>query len=287
MFTMYKNQEKTAKKLLTATSIFVLMTSTAAFAGPERTSNQNDVPHYNKQQVEQGLDQAKKTASEVAKDISGTTKEVYEDIRSALNGKKSDVETSVTIEHRTTAAGMIGQPVYNAKAQRVAMVKDIIVNRDGEATMVVLADGGWIGLGKLAAFDYKIMTQTNAQGDIIAPLTEDMMDNAAAFSYDRDASDGKVRVIPKNGYSVAALLDSHIVDPAYQTMADVDNISFQNAKADHLIISFGKTLGLGGMQVAMGFDDPTLVVHDGKPVFQLNADKAKQFSAYKDSALSH
>ena len=194
----------------------------------------------------------------------------------------------ITIDRRTTAAGMIGQPVYNASNERVAMVKDIILNHHGDAVMVILADGEWTGLGKLTAFDYSVITQTNAQGDLIAPISEETIDHAASFSYDRNNNDSKsVKVIPENGYSVSELLDSQLLDTANNRIADIDNISFKNGHAENLVVSFGQTLGLGGSQAVIGYNDPSLIMHNGKPYFQLNEEKAKQFEIYKDATLSH
>ncbi|MCB1563096.1 MAG: PRC-barrel domain-containing protein [Alphaproteobacteria bacterium] len=282
-----KHSRDISKFLLTGVSAVTLLASGLALAESARTSNQNDVPRYTEQEAKEGLQNAKDAVSDAAQDVSQAAKETYEDIRGALSGDKKAHIAPVTIDRRMTAAGIIGQPVLNEKGERVAKVKDIILDDQGKASMIVLADGDWTGLGKLAAFDYNVITRTGADGNVIAPLTEKTMDQAAPFSYDpKSASDPSVKIIPQNGYSAATLLDTQLTDPKGRTLAEVDNISFHNGQAEHLIVEFDQMLGLGGKKVTLGFHDPELQMSGDKPRFQLSAAQAKQFEAYKNAATN-
>jgi hypothetical protein len=147
--------------------------------------------------------------------------------------------------------------------------------------MVVVADGAFIGMGKKAAFDYSIITRVDEDGDVIMPLTEKIIDNAAPFSYDKVDAGEKVRMIPDNGYSIVRLLDGKLVNQNKEAVADIDNISFKNGKANHVIVSFNKTIGLGGENIALSYSDAA-VIRDGQKVdLQLNAEKTLRFEAYK------
>ena len=252
----------------------------------ERTKSQNDIPEVTEEDIERGWENTKKAVSETAEDVSNATQEAYEEISAALiENDQADADfTTVTLDSRMTASGMIGKPVYNTNGESVATVKDIILDREGQAIMVVVADGEFIGMGKQAAFDYNAITHVNADGDVIMPLTEQMIENAAEFSYDRERYSETVKVIPSNGYSVAELLDAQLVNPQKETVGDVDNISFKNGQANHIIIGFDKILGLGGKKAAMEYDSATLVRNGDDLDFQLSANQAAQFEAYKKTS---
>src|SRR5690606_21366590 len=107
----------------------------------------------------------------------------YQNVKAALISEDAEVKP-VTFSTRVTAAGMIGQPVYNHKGDRVAQVNDIILDKDGNAKMVILSDAGFFKMGKLVAFDYSLISQRSKDGDVIMPLTETTIYKAQNFSYD-------------------------------------------------------------------------------------------------------
>lgn len=115
---------------------------------------------------------------------------------------------------------MIGSPVVNAKQERVGTVKDIIVDKDGNASMLIIADGEFPGFdGKLVAFDYNVISRLNADGDVIAPISEENLSKAAEFSYDPNAkADGKICLIPGQGYSVEKLLKANCLSQSIKAL---------------------------------------------------------------------
>ncbi len=284
------------KTLLTAVSTFAIMAAGPAMADTqtkagasvdtkveaERTKGQNDMPEVTGEEIEQGWEDTKDAVSDTAKDISDATEKAYEDIKAAFisDDKNADIST-VTINERMTAEAMIGQPVYNANGERVAKVKDIVLNRNGEAMMVVLADGDFTGLGKNVAYDYNIITRRSPDGDVIAPLTEAMIDNAASFSYDRDDYSETVKVIPSNGYSMTELLDGTLIDASGEKVGDVENISIRNGKAERIIVGFDKVLGLGGEKAALDYSALQVIRQDNELNFKLSANQAAKFETFK------
>lgn len=277
------------KKILTGASVAVLLASgsVVAYANDARTANQNDLPHYTEEQAKQGLEDAKDAVSNAADRVSDKTKQAYQNIKDKVRGDDISEISPVDMEATTTTAdSMIGQPVYDANGDRVAKVKDIILDEGGAATMIVLADGDWTGLGKLAAFDYDMIVQSNEDSHMIAPLTEEMIDNAAEFSYEANNSDRSVKVVPKNGFSVAELLDSKLVNAKGETVAVIDNITFRDGEAENLVVAFGQTLGLGGKQASMNFESPDIVKEDGKAQFKLSEAQTEKFEEYKKTSLN-
>ena len=289
------------KTLLTAVSTLAIATALPAFAQNgassdmqtrmDRTQDQSDINRetITEEDVRESWEDTKDTVSDTADDISDATAETYNDLTDSMaadSGDDVDVDTTatVTVNQRTTADGMIGEPVYNTDGERVAKIHDIIMDDQGEATMVILADGDFTGLGKLVAYEYDMITNRTEKGDIITSLSEDRIDDAASFSYETDASGDNVRVIPDNGYSVAELMDSVIVNTDGDIVADVDNISFRNGTADQIIVGFGDTFGIGGEQAAMAFNQLELQrTAEGGANFRLNAQQSSTFKSYKNN----
>lgn len=216
-------------------------------------------------------------------DVKKDASEAYENIKATFIDENEGVEGKViTIDSRMTASGMIGKPVYNGKSERVGTLKDIILNKDGNAVMVIVADGEFPGLsGKLVAFDYGSIARQNAEGDVIMPLTEDMINKAAEFSYDQQDRNNDMRILPADGYSVAKLLDANLLDQENTSVAYVDNIFFKGGKADQLIVSFDNILGMGGEKAALNYSSAKIVGKDDDVDFQLNAAQAAKFESHK------
>lgn len=227
-----------------------------------------------------------KDAKIALKDMKSDTAEAYEDIKAMLMGKeKADKNIPVTINSRTTAKGMIGQHVYNEKNESVAKVTDIIVGKDGKAMMIVVSES-LLGMGAKAAFDYSAITRVEDDGDVIMSVTNQIIDNAASFSYDKSERGEKMRVIPDNGYSVAKLLDGKLVNQKKEPVADIENIAFKSGTANQIIVGFDKTLGMGGEKAVFDFSDAKIIRDDKTVDFQLSTEKAAQFETYKQ-ALSN
>jgi hypothetical protein len=260
-------------KILTTVSVIALMVSFPALA-ETKVKAEGSVQTTNSVQTD-----VKNAWEDIKKDTSTT----YENIKASLIGdEKTDAKASLEIDSRHTANGMIGKPVLNGNNDRIGTVKDIIVDGQGAAHLVVIADGEIPGFdGKLVAFDYSLLTRQNVEGDFIAPINEETLDKATEFSYDTGRSGERVRVIPNNGYSVAKLLEGQLVNEKKDSVADIDNISFRNAKASELIVSFDKVLGLGGEKAAVKYDNARLVRDGSELDFQLSANQSSQFETFK------
>jgi sporulation protein YlmC with PRC-barrel domain len=227
---------------------------------------------------------AESTHSAPAEKTESISLQQFENIEHVMNGGDITDISYIDIDDHSTASQMIGSTVYSTDGERLAKVRDIILDKDGQAVMVILADGDWTGLGKLAAFDYSVIAQKNAQGDVISPLNEDMIDSAVSFSYDRNIISGATRVIPRGGYSTADMIGKDIVGPGGETVARVENVSIHDGQAHHLVVAYDQTLGLGGKKVVMGFGDAGLTNNDdGDLHFELSEAKLKKFRTYQNT----
>lgn len=259
---------------------FLLAVSALALAGPAFAA---DIAIDNNTAVREENTDAK--IKEGMKDAREAVQEGYRDIKaSLLSEDPNKIEVSeFNVDPRNTASGIIGQPVFNASNERVGKIHDVIIDQNGNAQMVVVADGDFFGMGKLAAFDYGSVVKVNADGDIVAPLTEEVIDQAAQFTYDRNNTDPNVKVIPTNGYSATALLKGDLVNPQKDKIADVDDLVLRNGKASQLIVGFDKVLGLGGQKTALNYKTAAVIKDGDQYDFQLNTPNANQFENYKKS----
>ena len=291
------------KTLLTAVSAIALLSAVPAIAAStnvetntsasvetsaeqERTANQDEIPEVTKEDVKEGWNKTKETVSDAADTVAKKTKNAYNSVRDAVTKDSGDFAVNkVSVNTLTTADAIIGEPIYNGD-ERVGTVKDIILNNSGKPTMVVVADGDFFGIGKLAAFDYNSIVNVNNEGKVIMPLTEQAIDQAAEFSYDNSNYNNNVRMIPSNGYSVANLLDGELTSNTGETLAHIDDIQFKADGSTNLIVSYGQILGLGGEKAAMNFNAATIVKDGNDYNFQLNAQKTAQFENYKETATN-
>ncbi|MBU0799389.1 MAG: PRC-barrel domain-containing protein [Alphaproteobacteria bacterium] len=298
-------------KFLTAVSAVAIMSAGVAMAETKTQANSNTqaqvgvsndrntgsnhnrdlatVPPVTGADIERGLDDAGEAISDAADSVAEGTEDAYESIRAALIDEENTREgrdvNYADIKERHTAVGMIGQDVRNNSGEAVAKVEDIILDKDGNAMLVVVANGGFMGLGeKKAAFDYDAITRQNAAGDVIMPLTEASIKTAAEFSYDVKASGENVRMIPTGGVSTAKLLKGKLVDSEGKAVANVQNIVLGAGGADRVIVAFDDVMGMGGERAALRFKDLKLTQTDTSAQFQLSAAQSTQFEAYKAAA---
>ncbi len=293
-------------KMLTAVSAFALLASMPALADTktglsvsadtkttieaqkENNPAKPDMPTVTEKDIERGWDKTKNAVSDAAEATGDAIEDTYYNITGAFSedGKVSMDET-VTIKTRTTAKGMLGEDAFNAKGESVAKVEDIILDQDGDAQLIVLRDGGFFGLGgKLVALDYDHMTRRNASGDILLPVSEEMIEKVAEFSYDRDNSQKNVRMIPADGISVSNAMKGHLQNNRGENVADVDNVTFVNGEAQYLVISFNEILEMGGDTAVLEFDDLQAMSAGGEVNFKLTAKQSADFETFKKNMES-
>ena len=210
------------------------------------------------------------------------TEQQLENIKAAyFNSPTNNNISIISIDPHRTADGMIAQSIYNVKGETIGTVHDIIVDANGNAILVIIKDTKILGLGKIAAFDYKVLIRTDTQGDMLSSLSEDSIKLAKEFSYKKSDESGAVRVMPKNGYSVLQLLAGQLVNPKNDVVAQIDNMIFRNGKVDNLIVLFDTVLSFGGDRAALPFKDVKLIRDRDGYDFKLSAAQATQFNTYK------
>ena len=250
------------------------------------------VPPLEGEDIERGLDNLGEAISDAADSVTTAAEDGYDNIRGALideNAKivEGDAVNYITIDGRHTAGGMIGKDVRNNTSEAIAKVEDIIFDKDGRAMQIVVANGGFMGLGeKKAAFSYDTVVRRDQNGDVIMPVSEEAVKQAAEFSYDRTKASEDVRVIPANGFSANKLLKAKVIDSNGNTVANVKNLALSGGAISRVIVGFDDVMGMGGQHAVLFFDQLALSQTDTTAEFRLSAAQTAQFARYKDAVTS-
>lgn len=281
-------------KLFAAASAIVLLGLSPAMAQTSvnsDTTTQNSVNSNGSSTgstLEKTWEKTKEAVKETTADVKDATKEAYDDVKFSLFGQDENAAaTEISLNAKVTASGMLGKPVFNNNNERVATLKDIILDESGAAKTVVVSDADFIGVGaKEAAFDYSMVTKREPEGDYIMPLSEETIDQAKTFSYDpADVNKEGTVVMPTSSYSVAKMLDADVLDMQNNKVADIDNITFKEGRADKVVIGFDKVLGMGGDKAALAMSDVKIIRGDDNSVkFQISAAQAAQLESFKQKA---
>jgi sporulation protein YlmC with PRC-barrel domain len=266
-------------KLMAAVSVLALITAVPAFAADvsaTAVSGAEAVPPSGGgvlDDVKSGLVKADDNMRDTA-----------DDIKAFLMGEEADHKLEpVLIRRSMTAHGLIGQGIINPEGRKIADVKDIIVDKSGTAILVVVSDGGMLGIGdKVAAFDYSKVVAQKPDGKVVMTLSPDMVAHARDFSYDQKDW-AKAKVIPAGSLSVNQLLKGDVLDSGGRKVAAIENVYFRDADASQIIVGFNKTLGMGGALAALDYDDLKMVRKDKGPDFQLTLAQSARFKSFAKS----
>lgn len=270
---------------LTAVSTIVLIGAAPAMAADTHANNPDQQPTQTVTQsdIERGWENTKAAVSDAAQATGEAVEDAYLEAKRALTRDQAAVGQPVRINTRNTAEHLIGQDVHNNAGEKVAAVDDIILDSNGEAQLLVLKDGGFFGMGgKRVALNYDQAVRHEAGGDVILPVSREMLDRVAEFTYDRSVRSNNIRVIPQGGVSVSHLMGGDILNSNGEKVADIDDISFQNGEAEYLLLSFGKILNMGGTQAVIDFGDLEIVPErDGKAHLKLSAQQSAELERFK------
>lgn len=251
-------------QLLTTTAI-VLFVSFSAIAATTATSPTAG------QRLDQGIAATEKAAVDVV-----------EKVRDMM-GEKDTAGTygTVAINTKTSALGMIGQKVFNAKNEEISKVEDVLINQYGNATQIILTNGGFLGIGaKLVAVDFGLVYMRSGNSDVIMPITDDTIKNMAPFAYDiTDSKDG-TRTVPAGYLSAKAMLAGHLFDASGTQVGTIDNVSFIGGKATQVVIGYNATMGMGGNKLPVSYDLLQKMGHGSIVDFKLSDAQTARFEVY-------
>ncbi|WP_395018740.1 PRC-barrel domain-containing protein [Dongia sp.] len=98
------------------------------------------------------------------------------------NPPPSDAVISAQSDGEVTADQIIGMTVYNAEGEKVGTVHDILLDKEGKATGVVLSVGGVLGVGaKSVGLTWKEIDVKPDQQQVQISYTKDQLEAAPDF----------------------------------------------------------------------------------------------------------
>lgn len=267
-----------------------------------RTQNEDAMPEMTVEEAREGIEKSAEdmkesvaeTAEDVQEGIAETTGEMTETAKKAT-GMTGGISATViddtaglekvTLREDATASAMLGAAVKNPQGAEIAEVHDIILDADGEARLVILSSGGFLGFGKkLSAFDYDEIVTQSSDGDTLGTVTQDVIAKAPEFRYDRKAGmGGDAELVLGEGQSVKKILEGNLIDDRDNAVGEVDNIALKNGAATHLIIGHDKNLGIGGENAAFVYDSLKVRPNGDKVDFKLNAQQSARFEHYRNA----
>lgn len=312
-------------KALTAVSAVALLA-----AGPALAENPRDGAGLTQQQTQQQYQQEHQTGAGIRMDndqaqVHGMRGAGEFSLRPVVrnpgdaNGDAAARDVLVLSELRN-ASDIIGENVINEHGENVANVDDIIIDQQGRAQLLILRDGGVFGMGgRLVSVDYAMMTQQTPQGDVVVPVTENMLDQAREFEHrdnggifgdDRQQTgmttgtartgqqqtaqqqnggwmgddDRQVMRAPAGTMRTSQLMGADVIAADGERLGRVDDIVFRNGEASEVIVSYGGILGLARQMVAMPFDQVQMVQdpdNRDQVRFQLDQQQASAFSQHR------
>jgi sporulation protein YlmC with PRC-barrel domain len=94
------------------------------------------------------------------------------------------------------AANYVGKPIVNAAGEKIGDVSDLLFDRTGKITTVVIGVGGFLGLGqKSVALPFEAVTYTDQNGtrQIMVPLTKEVLLAAPDYKMTEKTTFDKVK----------------------------------------------------------------------------------------------
>lgn len=224
------------------------------------------------------------TAAEGAQDDTET-------VRAAVieSGGESSEMTYVTVAQSMTVEGMLDSPVYNTNGETIGNVDDIIIGQNGAVKSVVVSHGGFLGLGEdKSAFEYSTIMRQQADGDVIIPVAAELVDQAPIFVYSQDEAEPgeNVQVMAQTDLRASKLLNTDVMSPQDEAVAQVENITLQNGEVKHLIVSVDEAAGTANERAALDFENITKTQTEDGIQLKMSSDQFQKFEEFMQLQLS-
>ncbi len=268
----------TNKFLLTTTALIMLG------AAPTLAQNNNDRPQVEtmtqseieanwedtKENASEAWTNTKNTASDIAEDVSEATMDAYNETRAMLD-TDTDIDVYVERDDRATADTLIGQSVFNQNGDEIASVADFVLDENGQLRGLVVSHGGLMGVGsKELMLDINTFEVREGNNGFVTQLTETNIENYPQFDYAQ---------LTKPMHLASDLMNSSIVDPTMDELAEVDNIIIENGTATKLVVSYFDDLT--PEKAMIDFSDADIVFDaDNDAHFKLSMNETQQFEKF-------
>jgi sporulation protein YlmC with PRC-barrel domain len=106
------------------------------------------------------------------------------------SGPAAQTQTSIPT-NSVTVAHWYKQNVYDPSDNKIGEIMDVLLDREGKATALIIGVGGFLGMGeKDVAVPFnavQVTTKDNNKWYLVMNTTKDALKSAKGFKYDRNA----------------------------------------------------------------------------------------------------
>jgi sporulation protein YlmC with PRC-barrel domain len=130
------------------------------------------------------------------------------------------------------AVNYIGQPIVNSTGEKIGDINDVLFDRAGKITTVVIGVGGFLGLGeKHVALPFEAITYGEKDGlrQIMVPLTKENLLAAPDYKLTEKTALDKVR---EKAGEVASKASEKAVELKDQAVKKIEEMGKEQPKAD-------------------------------------------------------
>src|SRR5262245_40811036 len=108
---------------------------------------------------------------------------------SAQAGSSAQIMSSIP-QNSVTITHWYKQNVYDRSDNKIGEIMDVLVDREGKATALIIGVGGFLGMGEkdvAVPFNFvQVTTKDNNKWYLVMNSNKDALKNAKGFKYDRN-----------------------------------------------------------------------------------------------------
>ncbi len=212
---------------------------------------------------------ARDTEKPIGEQIEDTRRNVVQSLRQAgrsLDEYFRENDAYIIISDLSVGAvsakTLIGARVRDARGEAVATVEDLIIDESGDLRVIVVAQGGFLGVGEktapVPARNVVVYWTEEGRIELRTDLTGDELARASGTVYvvrSEVAGGGNEDLL-----AASTLMKANVVNPRGVDMAALDDVIFNRRRdVTHVILSVGGFLGVGDKRVAVPLDSLTII----------------------------
>lgn len=262
------------RTLLMTVSALAIAAPLSAANAAEDDSNYMILAANNETSVGQAIENAADVTAEAAEDGYDAVASIFETSSATLR-----VDNYILARNAVTASYVIGADVRNPQNETIASVADIVIERDGDAELLILSDGGFLGFAdKKVAIPFENANLTfDEDGTRVVGVafTQAHLDEAKPYYYEvpEGTIDKGARVMASDHMSVAAIVGSEVKltnKDEHVTVADL--LMDKTGETERAVLEVGGFLGLGERLVTVPFS--ALTIGENKDGYTIVATRA-------------
>lgn len=259
----------------------LLMTVSAlAIAAPLSAAGATDNDNYLILDPSSGNDLGQAIES-AAGATAGAAGDSYEAVSSLFDSSSAtlQVDNYVLAPHAVTASYVIGADVRNPTNETIASTADIVIEQDGDAELLILSDGGFLGFADKEVaipFEDADLTFDDDGTRIVAvALTQAHLDQAKPFYYEvpEGTMETGAHVMASDHMSVDAIVGSDVtLSNKEESVTVADVLMDKDGESERAVLEVGGFLGLGERLVTVPFS--ALTIGENKDGYTIVATRA-------------